>query len=266
MLSAEQRMEFESRGVVRLASAVSPQLAGALRERVLAFIAEHALVPDSPLPGFTVSASKTAPIWKALGFEEVWGADVIAIVDELLGREAWHLPKQAGQLLAMSFPLRGVRWDVPTKVWHLDYMAPGAARAIPGVQVFLCLDEIAPGAGGTLVAAGVHRFIDAIRLRAGPAWPGHSADVRNALQREIPWVRALGTPRTGEDRIARFMEAPTSAKAGALQVVEMTGEPGDVWVMHPWMLHAPAPNCGSRPRMALTERIRAKGALGQNRY
>lgn len=261
MLTTDERMEFESRGVVRLAGAVDRTLTAALRERVLAFIAERKLVPESPPRGFAEFASQTAPLWKSLGFEEVWGGRLLAIVDELLGREAWQLPQQAGQLL-MTFPLSGAQWDVPRKVWHLDYMAPGAARGIPGVQVFLCLDEIAPRGGGTLVAAGVHRFIDAIRCREGPAWPGRSADVRKALQREVAWVRDLGTARNGEDRVARFMAKPTSASAGALQVVEMTGQPGDVWVMHPWMLHAPAPNCAARPRMALTERIRAKSALG----
>jgi hypothetical protein len=29
--------------------------------------------------------------------------------------------------------------------------------------------------------------------------------------------------------------------------------------MHPWMVHGLSPNCGSRPRMALTARIHARG-------
>jgi hypothetical protein len=262
MLSADERAEFEARGLVCLRAAVDPMLADALRARVQAFVERNGLIPKSPPPGFTVTASKTASIWQTLGFADVWGARVLGALDEGLGRDAWHVPKQAGQLLAMANPLHDARWDVPAKVWHLDYMAPGAARGLPGLQVFLCLDTIEPGAGGTLVAAGVHRFIDAIRRREGPDWPGRSADVRAALRREIPWVRALCTFRPAEDRIARFMATRTRVEGGELQVVELTGEPGDVWVMHPWMLHAPAPSCGSRPRMALTERIRTRSALG----
>jgi len=256
MLNSEQQAEFLERGIVRLRSAVDASVAGALRERVLAFLAERGRVPESPVPGFAVTASKTAPVVKALGFEEVWGGRVLSVVDDLLGRGAWHMPKQAGQLLAMAYPLRGAKWQLPHKVWHLDYPAPRAARGIPGVQLFLCVDSVEPCGGGTLVVAGVHRLIDAIRRREGHDWPGRSADVRKALQRETPWLRELCTLRPGEDRIARFMAKPAHGSVGALQVVELVGEPGDVYAMHPWLLHAPAPNCGARPRMVLTERIR----------
>ena len=72
----------------------------------------------------------------------------------------------------------------------------------------------------------------------------------------MPWFRELSSLRPGEDRIARFMSAATPFDGVALQVVELTGEPGDVWAMHPWMVHNLSPNCGARPRIVLTERIR----------
>jgi ectoine hydroxylase-related dioxygenase (phytanoyl-CoA dioxygenase family) len=260
VLTTDERVEFEARGVVRLRGAVDPEVAGALRERLLAFIAERRLAPESPPPGFALTASGTAALLTSIGFEEVWGARVFAVLDDLLGRGGWHVPKQAGQMLAMTFPRVGAPWELPHKSWHLDYTAPGAARGIPGVQVFLCLDEIAPGGGGTLVAAGVHRLIDAIRRREGSEWRGRSLEIRRALQREVPWIRDVATLRAGEDRIARFMAKATRVKNVALQVVELVGEPGDVYAMHPWMLHAASPNCGSRPRLGLTERIHARRA------
>ncbi len=146
---------------------------------------------------------------------------------------------------------------MPDRGWHLDYMAPGAARRIPGLQIFLCLDRVEPRAGGTLVAAGAPRLIEAIRVQRGPAWRGHSAEVRRAVVREVPWFRALASQRAGEDRVARFMAQPTDVQGSSLQVVELVGEPGDVWLMHPWMLHAASANCGARPRMVVTERLRA---------
>ncbi len=54
------------------------------------------------------------------------------------------------------------------------------------------------------------------------------------------------------------MEHATAFDGVSLQVVELTGEPGDVFVTHPWLLHAPSANCGELPRMVLTERIRRK--------
>jgi hypothetical protein len=259
MLNAEQRAIFEERGLLHLPGMADARALAALRERVLAHFREQRLVPDPCPRGFAVTPSRTASVVNAFGFEEVWGAGAPALIDELLGAGRWHRPKHAGQLLAVTFPLRDVAWQLPHKVWHLDYSAPGALRALPGVQLFLCVDRVAARAGGTLVVCGAHRLIDALRRRAGPAWPGRSADVRKRLRAEVPWLRDLASLRHGEDRAARFMAQPTGVEGVSLQVVELTGEPGDVFVMHPWLLHAPSANCGSLPRMVLTERIRAAG-------
>jgi len=257
MLSTEQRATFEERGLLRLPGMVEPRVVGELRERIFALFRERRLVPDPVPPAFAVSPSKTASVVNACGFEEVWGADVHELLDGLLGAGAWHRPKHAGQLLAVTFPRCCATWQLPHKVWHLDYAAPGVLRSIPGVQLFLCVDRVAARAGGTLVVSGTHRLIDALRLREGPAWPGRSADVRKRLKAEVPWLGELCSLREAEDRESRFMKQPTSCNGAPLQVVELTGEPGDVFAMHPWLLHAPAANCGTLPRMMLTERIRA---------
>ena len=219
MVSAAQRQAFGERGIALLPGAVEAGVAAGLREEVLAWIAARRLAPESPPPGFTLNPSQLARVANGHGFEEVWGARVIAALDELLGAGAWHVPKHAGQLLSMPYPLRGASWELPHKTWHLDYRAPGAARGIPGVQLFLCVDRVEPRGGGTLVAAGTPRLIDAIRRREGPAWPGRSADVRRALSRGVPWFRELCSLRPGEDRIARFMNDSVPCDGVSLQVV-----------------------------------------------
>ncbi|MGO9060623.1 MAG: hypothetical protein ACLQU2_25045 [Candidatus Binataceae bacterium] len=40
-----------------------------------------------------------------------------------------------------------------------------------------------------------------------------------------------------------------------LKVIELTGAQGDVIMMHPCVLHAPAKNCGNQPRMVLRQGI-----------
>lgn len=255
-LSSEQRREFEQRGLVHLPGIVGQEVADALSRRLRAFLAERGLVPEAPEPGFTVTPSRTAPVANALGFEAVWGGRVRAALDDLLGAGGWHLPAHAGQLLAMTWPRQGAAWQLPHKMWHLDYTAPGSLRGLPGVQLFLCVDRVEPRGGGTLVATGTPRLVDAIRRRNGPTWPGRSADVRKALRAEVPWFSALCSLREGEDRVERFMTRATELGDGSLQVVELVGEPGDVWLMHPWMVHDASPNCGARPRAVLTERIR----------
>jgi hypothetical protein len=254
VLSAAERDVFERRGLLHLPGLVPEAQVAALRERIRAYFDAHGLVPKEIPPGFALRPSKTGRLVAELGFEEVWTPQVPRLLDALLGARAWSVPRCAGQLLAVTYPQSGGEWRLPHQVWHLDYMAPGAARALPGTQVFLCIDRVAPRSGGTLVACGTHREVDAIRLRAGPAWEGRSADVRKRLRAESPWFRALCALRAGEDREARFM---AQADDAGLQVVELTGDAGDVFVMHPWLIHAPSANCGERPRLVLTERVRA---------
>lgn len=257
MLTAEQRHEFERRGVVCLRGAVAAARVAAFREDILAFIAANGIRPTGSGQWLAIPPSRTRRIARAHGFAELWGEPVMDAVDTLVSAGRWTLPHHAGQILALNWPQPGFPWDVPRQSWHLDYPAPGAASALPGVQVFLCLDRVEPRGGATLVAAGMARLVDAIRQRRGPAWEGRSADARQAAKREVPWFGELCSARAGEDRIARFMAKATEFDGASLQVVELTGEPGDVWLMHPWLPHNASANSRERPRMVLTERIRA---------
>src|SRR6185312_517429 len=86
-----------------------------------------------------------------------------------------------------------------------------------------------------------------------------SQEVRQALASEHPWFADLmGSPKPGEDRIARFMGAATVVDGVPLQVEEMTGEPGDVFLMHPHALHNGSANVLATPRLALTQTIYPK--------
>ena len=255
MLTRAQREEFEARGLLWLRGAVDPRAVAELRARVMQHLAAKRAVPESPPSDHRVNASVFAPVVRKLDFAKTWGESVVGLIDDLVGAGAWQAPRWAGQLLMMTWPNPSAEWKLPHKVWHLDYPAPGAATRMPGVQVFLFVDRIEPRAGGTLFAAGSHRLVDALRRRHPHDWPGASSEVRQSLGREVPWLQELWSLRRGEDRIARFMERVTASGGSELQVVEAVGEPGDVLAMHPWILHAPAPNCGTRPRMLLTERI-----------
>ena len=245
MLTPAERQVFERDGVVALRCAASAAAVGELRAALQARLAASATA---------LTPSQLADIAKQHEFAATWGPRVIGAVNDLLGAGHWELPKAAGQVLFANAPTPGVRWDVPHSIWHLDYPAPGSTRSLPGVQLFLCLDRVAPRAGGTVVIAGIHRAVDAIRRRAGDAWPGRSREVRRELHRTSRWFRDLCSTRPGEDRIGRFM----SGACESLRVVELTGEPGDVHLMHPWTVHAPAPSCGDRPRLALSERIHGR--------
>jgi hypothetical protein len=258
MLNREQRRELELQGVVCLRGAAPAERVAAFREEVLRFIAANGIQPTGGGAYLAIPPSRTKRIARSHGFSELWGEGVVEAIDDVLGAERWTLPKFAGQILALNWPQPARPWQLTAQSWHLDYPAPGAATTLPGLQLFLLLDRVEPRGGATLVAAGLPRLVDAIRQRRGPQWEGRSADVRGAVTREVPWFRELRTFRDGEDRVARFMEKATEFEGSPLHVVELCGEPGDVWLMHPWMLHTFSTNCRERPRMVLTERIRAR--------
>jgi ectoine hydroxylase-related dioxygenase (phytanoyl-CoA dioxygenase family) len=255
MLTPEERNEFQELGLTRLPGGVDPRVAGEMRERVWAFLAECCGIErEAPDTWKRVTPSIFRPLQKAGAFDAMCSASVCGAVDELLGGRAWSVPKHPGQVL-MTFPVRGP-WTVPQKIWHLDYAAPGWLDGLPGIQIFLLLDRVESRGGGTLAVAGSHQLVQRLREKAGPGYEGRSSEVRKALRRAVPWLRDLWSADQGEDRVQRFMGATTRFEDVPLRVVEMTGDPGDVILMHPWLLHAPALNCRRRARMMLTERAR----------
>ena len=61
------------------------------------------------------------------------------------------------------------------------------------------------------------------------------------------------------DRVRDFMQTASAIGEVELRIVEMTGEPGDVILMHPLTLHAASPNCSATPRMALSTTVYQRG-------
>ena len=80
---------------------------------------------------------------------------------------------------------------------------------------------------------------------------------RRALMSSDAWLKTLGAGTGEEDWPGRVLDAERRDADAAAHVVELSGEPGDVVVGHPWLLHTPAPNRGDRPRFMRVQRIRA---------
>jgi ectoine hydroxylase-related dioxygenase (phytanoyl-CoA dioxygenase family) len=128
-------------------------------------------------------------------------------------------------------------------------------------RVFVLLAPVRPEGGGTLIAAGSHRIVQALAERRGSRMS--SLEMRQALAADHPWFADLmGPPKDGEDRLARFVSSSTMAGGVPLQVEEITGEPGDVFLMHPHTLHGLSANTLDTPRLALTQTIYPKAWSG----
>jgi phytanoyl-CoA dioxygenase PhyH len=179
-------------------------------------------------------------------FDAMACATVRTVLTELLGD--WEEPAHWGVPL-VSFHTGEPAWDVPHQHWHLDLGArPSELRL---ARVFAILAPLRPRGGGTGYVAGSHRLFDALARQTGGPLP--SAQARHRLEVRSPWFAALSSRRAGEDRIRRFMEDGGELEGVEVRVCEMLGDPGDVILMHPLMLHAPMPNVLSTPRMMLTQ-------------
>lgn len=252
MWTPEQQTELAERGLTRLRGAVD---AGALAElcaRIWELVGERGTTPG----GGTRVLSATVKSLKESGeFDLIHSPAVRAAADALLGPGGWFASRAAMGLL-MTLP--GTEpWTVPHRVWHLDHPCPGGVEGLPGIQVFLLLDRVEPRGGGTLAVAGSHRLVAEIQQSRGEEFAGRSAEVRKLLDARVPWLRALWSLRADEDREARFMREAAVFEGVPLQVVEMTGERGDVVFTHPWLVHTIANNTSEGARIVLTDRLLA---------
>ncbi len=151
---------------------------------------------------------------------------------------------------ALLFTLpNATTWTLPHQNWHMD-IPRLPDESVPGVQIFAFLETVEPGGGGTLAVTGSHRlFNERMRISSG--------DLRKRLKQE-PYFAALMSTQAG-DRL-RFLREVGHVGEVALQVVEMTGEPGDVYFMDLRVLHNAAPNALQIPRLMLTQRYLLEAA------
>jgi len=249
-LTDQQYEEFERRGLLRLEGLLSAERVRPAREAVLRPLERLGLWWDGawrldrwPKPQWPASGLKTArvignkrPELEALIEEPA----LLAVVDRLLeGRPFDRSIYKRPQLL---FTLPNIEtWTLPAG-WHLDVPRLASGEA-PGVQVFTFLDAVGPGGGGTLVIAGSHRLLNDGRFHK-------TGKVMKALRREAFFADLCSGALDGGEGL------PGGAVGDVpLQVVELTGAPGDAWLMDLRLLHTGAPNASDRPRMMATHRF-----------
>jgi len=247
MISERQRREFAARGVIRVDRLIPDATVAPVRELVLKAL--EAEGTDGALASRRVRKltrhTNGLAVFKELVTPGVREA-IAALVD---GQSVSALPNRPQLLFT---PPNASSWVVPHKVWHLDVPRLGEV-GLPGVQIFTFVDSVPPGAGATLVVAGSHRLLnDRGRIR--------SKDVKARLKHE-PYFRALLSPSGGDRR--HFLDEPGHVGDVELQVVELCGEPGDVYLTDLRLLHTLAPNTSSSPRLMMTQRFFVQATLGQ---
>jgi hypothetical protein len=259
VLSPEQRQEFAERGFVRLRSAFSRAEAAAMEERLWERLGQrHGIRQDDPLSWRLPAASGLQAFRTDEVFEPIGGPPLCGALDDLLGEGRWQPPKHWGQLL-ISFPHQEGS-PAPKTIWHTDFPYSLPVDRVAGVLVFSFIGRVPADGGGTRVVAGsprvVARFIEENpRLRRGKM-----KFARQALMHSDPWLKALCAESDEPGGMDRFANEDHSIGDVPVRVVELTGEPGDVVLGHPWLLHTPVPNRGERPRFMRAQRIVGGGS------
>lgn len=252
MLSELQQAEFETAGILRLAGAFSEMAARSMREQLWrSFADRYGMRPDEAATWTVRQPTGFQALTRSGVFHAVAGEALTQALDQLLGRR-WERLKHWGAPL-VTFPDRSGAWQVPHQHWHLDFPARGPSFPLPGIRVLAFVSPVLPRGGGTLVQAGSQMLVS--RLVLDHSVGGHSTEVRHALAQRYEWLRTLWSGGGGSDRIRRFMVEGAVIDGVSLRVIELTGNPGDIVLLHPWALHAPAPNCGATPRIMVSHSV-----------
>jgi hypothetical protein len=252
-LTPQQRDEFSRRGVLRIDGVLSSAGVSRARAFVLRRMEQLGLWQDGgwrldarPRPNYPDSGLKTSkvignkhPELEALTEEPA----LRAAVDELLGGRPFDRKMHPRPQLLFTLP-NTPSWMLPPG-WHTD--APRLASGeLPGVQLFACLDHVAPRGGGTLAIAGSHLLLNNGRhFRAKDLHRelgGETFFRRIWGKHPLPWAEGEDLPRGAVHNVA-------------LEVMELTGAPGDGYLVDLRTLHSGAPNAGDRPRMMITDRF-----------
>ena len=276
ILSADELAHFEQKGYVHLRAAFARSDAQAMQdfmweklealhgiEKTDRTTWSRAQLWTQGLAPQGLNRSGEHPIYQPIGTSRLCGA-----IAQLLGAGTWDIPQSWGGFF-FTFPQgRPDAWELPSEGWHWDGNPSDQLDALNGLFLFLLFGDLEPHGGGTLFVAGSRRLVDTFFRGLPPeVWHGRQKPLKRRFVLSHPWLTELTHGKRSEDgeadRIHRWMSQATDVAGISAQVVEVTGAPGDVYLCHPSIFHAPSPNHAAEPRIMRIKSIaRRAGALG----
>jgi hypothetical protein len=257
MQTVDIRSGFEATGVVRVQGAFAAEQAAAMREAVWRHAERQAgLRPGDPAswagpPVLNWQGLKRHPAFRPL----VDNQPVSDAMDVIFGAGGWRRPRFGAQIL-FSLPEPGP-WVLPD-AWHMDCGFEQSTWPARSVKLFAFFGEVGPQGGGTMLLPGTHRLVDSYRDRL-PRPTGAGTEHWRRFMRHDPWLARLLDGADLPDRGRSLVGAAGEVDGVPVQVVELTGSPGDVVVTHLHVFHARSPNAGTVPRLMLGKEIRRAG-------
>ena len=251
MLTPDQVASFEHTGLLALSKPVPADRIAGMSDAIWEFLAtRHNRRRDQPETWTRIDRRPGFQTLTRSGAFDALGGHVSPYVDALLGRRAWKVPTHWGHPL-ITFPTPGTPWRIPASGWHVDAHR-WSSGAVPGVVAFTFVEQVQPRGGGTLVLSGSHHLTWDLCQRSGGF--AKTSQMKTALTDADRWFADLWAGPTGDpQRLSRYMRRGVVIDGIDVRVVELSGEPGDVVLMNPRCLHAPAPNTNAFPRLMLSD-------------
>lgn len=244
---------FHAHGWARVGGAFSADDAAAMRAAVWRALGETGIVGDDPgtwrkeRPD-RLQHLKATPVFGAVG-----SAQTVSAIDQVLAGQPWRRPSDWGAFFIL-FPTTR-RWNVPCDGWHIDADYAGPLAPPKGVKIHAMFGDVMPRAGGMTILSGSHRLVHRWFVEHPPRPGARGAELRRSVLR-YPYLRDLCTPGDASARIQRFHDRVEEVDGIPLRVLENTATAGDVFLMHPLLLHAPpTTHLGSAPRFLLNKDI-----------
>jgi hypothetical protein len=218
VLGRSQVEQFVEKGYTVLKDAFPRSVAAEVRKCIWKKLK---LSPEEP-------SSWTKPVihirrnFKTKPYTDAFTPRVLGAFDDLMGENRWVRQMILGWW-PVAFPgFEKKAWHVPADGWHVDgsHFQHHLTSREQGLLPIFIFSDIETHGGGTALSEGSQRITARILAEAGPE--GLSM----------------------EELSSRILKYNKSCKS----VIEATGNAGDVVLIHPFLLHARSPNCGSSVR------------------
>lgn len=257
---------FEANGILHLPGAFRSDEAAAMADAIWGYVEGRSDVRRGTPTSWPNTAHLPGGLsLKALKRRGVFGpalsnpalADAL---DVIFGTRHWSIPRQGPRFL-LTFPSPET-WAMPTG-WHIDGSFDTPAYPVPWIQLWAIVEPVEPCGGGTLLLAGSHNLVERYR---------HGLPADQLAGNSVSWGRFMRQhPFLEQLRRGGSLEAPGRDLLGRkvdvngieVQSIEVSGQPGDMYLSHGLVFHCVSPNTAHRPRLMLTGAFRAKNGSGR---
>ena len=259
MLSQEEKESFVKWGFVKIDALIPNEVVDPIREAVLDRLRRHGFWGEE---GWEAPADAEAEMKLRNTIKEISRSSkslrpilterVLSYARDLVSGDEVEMSPPITQFL-FTAPRSYVmnhdgrwngEWEVPRSIWHLD-MPRSRSIGPPGPEMFTFLNKVEPKGGGTLILAGSHRLLNDVDYLS-------SKGVKRKLKRHACFRELTGK---GDGDRSRFLEEIGDIDNVPVKVVELTGDPGDVYFVDLRLLHSLGANTSDQPRMMIAQRM-----------